>query len=381
MIGNLKNLAISPDGRHVYAPSYSWGIVSIFARDRGTGRLRYVGCVGDQRRGCARPAPLMLGPRGIAVLRDGRTVVVAAQDANAAIGFDRDPVTGWLTQSSCVAGSGAVRPPAGCSAGVAISSPENVAVGSDADEVIVSSTGISSLVRLRRDAATGTLRVVDAGAPCVTDRTDAATALCRSHPGLSSTYGVALSPDGQQVYSASYTPGAVGAFTVDPRSRELVGVGPCFSSTDTACTRRAGLARAGVIAIAPDARHIYVAAPDSSTVTAFARRMVVRPVALVRGRPRITRQGGVDVNVACPPTMVGWCVGTATGRVVGRRGVRIASRAAQVIVPPGTTRRVRLAFPRAIRALGGRVRIEVRATMREPFGATARSQARIVVRR
>jgi hypothetical protein len=116
--------------------------------------------------------------------------------------------------------------------------------------------------------------------------------------------------------------------------------------------RRNGMKRAGAVVLAPDGRHLIVAAPDSSAVHVFAVKL--KP-------PKVTvtgsfRRASADLRIGCPKTAMAWCAGT----------VRLKTRkAAPFFVRPGKRLRVVLSG----KGLHGRVPIT--AVSSEPWGAKA----------
>src|SRR5690606_7711919 len=98
-----RAIAISRNGKNVYVASEFGNSVAVFARNRKTGELTQLegtdGCVGETSLGgaCA-DGKALLGPRGIAVSRDGRNVYVGAAGSHAVAVFARDRRTGALTQ-------------------------------------------------------------------------------------------------------------------------------------------------------------------------------------------------------------------------------------------------------------------------------------------
>jgi len=84
-------IAISPDGAHVYVAGSGSNAVAIFARDADTGALHPAGVVRDGRgvQGLDQPGDIALSP-------NGAHVYVAGFDDDALSVFSRDAVTGRL---------------------------------------------------------------------------------------------------------------------------------------------------------------------------------------------------------------------------------------------------------------------------------------------
>jgi DNA-binding beta-propeller fold protein YncE len=79
-----NHLAVSPDGRNVYATATGSGAVASFARDPATGKLTYLDTLPDGGEGGAN------GAAGAAISPDGRYVYVATEDHKTISVFERD---------------------------------------------------------------------------------------------------------------------------------------------------------------------------------------------------------------------------------------------------------------------------------------------------
>jgi 6-phosphogluconolactonase (cycloisomerase 2 family) len=88
-------LALAPDDRHVYVAGMRDGAVAVFARNAANGRLVFVEQQRDNTPGLERLA----GPGGVAVSGDGALVVVAVDTEDALQVFRRDPVSGRLARA------------------------------------------------------------------------------------------------------------------------------------------------------------------------------------------------------------------------------------------------------------------------------------------
>ena len=99
----LLRLAISPDGRTLYASGQAGGL-AVLARDPASGRVRQLagtkGCVRrDGRQGCARVRGL-IDPGAIAISPDGHSLYVTTSTGIEV--FARTPGTGALAQIGCL---------------------------------------------------------------------------------------------------------------------------------------------------------------------------------------------------------------------------------------------------------------------------------------
>ena len=97
-----RAIAIDPKGRNVYVASSRSNAIAIFRRNGKTGKLTQAsgtgGCVAAAGAGgCARALGLA-GPNSVAVSADGRNVYATSLKSDAVAVFTRNPTTGALTQ-------------------------------------------------------------------------------------------------------------------------------------------------------------------------------------------------------------------------------------------------------------------------------------------
>jgi 6-phosphogluconolactonase (cycloisomerase 2 family) len=114
----LKNpygIALSRNGTSAYAADYGTSGVVRFKRDPKTGVLKSVGCIADplhNNAGCTRTATGLFATQWVAVSNDGRSVYAVGAVSNAIVRFARDRTTGALGKTGCLADS--AHDPAGC---------------------------------------------------------------------------------------------------------------------------------------------------------------------------------------------------------------------------------------------------------------------------
>ena len=228
---------------------------------------------GEAPDGCARARGL-LSALTVAVSPDDKNVYVASAGAdsggsNAVVAFSRAGDTGALTSLGCVSDSGGDGRPGTdgfCTNGDALLGASGIAVSPDGRNVYVSSHSSNGVAWMARDAADGKLNP----AGCIKNfpRADR----CRAGFGLEGTSGVAVSPDGKNVYVTADTPGSVSVFSRDADSGNLEPV-MCGSDTgsDGLCTDGTALLGASSVVVAPDGRQVFVTAEGIGGVTAYAR--------------------------------------------------------------------------------------------------------------
>ncbi len=293
------SVAVSPDGSHVYVASPMSNAVAVFARDTGTGALTQLagtaGCVSADGTGGRCAVGRLWGAFSVAVSPDGQHVYVGGGAVSV---FARDQATGALTQlprkAGCVSETGVHRAMSEwaaytkglcASGGQVLWNAESVAVSPDGSHVYVVSPNMAAITLFARDQATGTLTQLPGTAGCVSETEGYRLQIgpCAEGRALVGASSVAVSPDGQHVYVASYVYGAVAVFARDQATgtlTQLPGTAGCVSQTGWyydwrgLCAAGTGLDGAVSVALSPDDRHVYVASygPNTSgAVAVFAR--------------------------------------------------------------------------------------------------------------
>lgn len=282
-----NSLAVSPDGRNVYATSRASNSISIFQRNQKTGALTQL----PASAGCIAGAPIpvcaagraLVGPDVVVVSPKGENVYVGSFFGNAVAVFDRDPASGALTQpgdsSGCIAEA-----ISGCALGVAVGAPEGMAISGDGASVYVASALSNAVVTLARDQSTGNLTQATDGSGCIVD---SAIAGCTTGVELSGANAVAFNPGGD-VYVTSLFSNSVTAFT---RSRATGGLaqkqgtaGCLVWLRSVGCSFGRALRAPEGLAISPDGSNVYVAAFANSAIDVLDRGKKVGKVKQAPGR-------------------------------------------------------------------------------------------------
>ncbi|MDA0168941.1 lactonase family protein [Solirubrobacter taibaiensis] len=312
-LDKVSGLALSPDGRFLYAVSAYTGsehALTAFARDPIDGRLTQLdgpgGCVSQVAvRGCGRGHGLR-GAIDVTVSGDGRNVYVAApynrspSDTDGAVAiFTRDPDTGAVAQlpgrAGCVSEAGRD----GCARGRALDGVAGVTVSPDGRRVYAVAGDSGAVVTFAREPATGSLRQLAGRAGCVREGGGFG---CARGRGLESAVGLVASPDGRNVYvAASLQSHTVSVFATDAATgqlRQLGGRHGCVSTRGAhgCAAARGGLRAAVNVAISADGTSVYVAAFQSETITQLRR-----DPATGRLRPEPPVRAGVATGLAVAP--------------------------------------------------------------------------------
>jgi DNA-binding beta-propeller fold protein YncE len=268
-------IAVSPDGKNVYVASSSSNAITIFKRNASTGALTQAtgaaGCIAARGQAGFARAIALRHPNSVAVSPDGKTVYATSLGTNSVVALRRNRSTGALTQLRKGAGCIANAPTPGCTTGTALDGPDVVAVSPDGANVYVGSFVGSSLAVFSRNTSTGALTQLSGAAGCLvqTPVSGCTTALALSNPE-----GVAVSPDGQDVYVAAPGSGALDTFTRasgGALTQATDGTG-CTTDTEiTGCTLGTQLDGADAVAVSPNNVSVYVTSLLSNAVASFSR--------------------------------------------------------------------------------------------------------------
>lgn len=241
-LAGVTDLAISPDGLHVYAAGETEDAVAVFARSLATGLLTLVEV---QREGVGGVAGLVR-PSGLALSGDGLHLYAAAAPnqalgfAGAVVGFVRDAGTGALTPAGTLSNGGGVE---------GLGGP---AIGMSPDGLYVYAAGGPSLAVLARDPLTGQTAFVQRRSGF-------------GGFGLQGARDVAPTADGRHVYVASEIDRAVAIFRTSSVDGALLFTDAVYQG------EQPGLSGVNAVATSPDGLHVYAASADIDTVAVFGR--------------------------------------------------------------------------------------------------------------
>jgi DNA-binding beta-propeller fold protein YncE len=268
-------VAVSPDARNVYVASSRSSAIAVFERNRRTGELSQrrgaAGCIAaGGRAGCATAVGLE-GPNSVAVSPDGKNVYATSVGSSAVATFTRDQSTGALTQAADGSGCIANAPTDGCTTGRALEGADVVAVSPDGSNVYVGAFIANAVAVFDRDPATGALAQPADNSGCVVDPIEG----CTTGLGLRAPEGMALSADGRNVYVATALSNALLILDRDPSTGALTqaldGSGCIANSPSYGCTTGVWLEGANAVAVSPDDGDVYVTSLLSNSLTSFTR--------------------------------------------------------------------------------------------------------------
>jgi 6-phosphogluconolactonase (cycloisomerase 2 family) len=283
LVDNLsypRSIALSPDGAFLYAAAFKGDSIVAFKRDGATGLLSPVkdGCISSRKgQSCEQTVANLDGATDIALSKDGRFVYVTAFKGNAVTVMTRDPYTGKLAAlpGGCLSKTAT----GACTAARGLNGAYNIALSPDERNAYVASRYSAAIAVFRRDKQTGALEQLPGRAGCISLK----EAGCRRGRGLKGARGVAVSPDGRNVYAGSFSGSAITAFSRDGTTgalTELPGRHGCITNTTferarpkRGCTRARGLRQAWGIAVSGDGRFVYSGTGgDNNTGMAIFRR-------------------------------------------------------------------------------------------------------------
>lgn len=289
-LGTPYGIAISPNGENVYVASLGSEAVAEFSRNIETGALKEIPgdeCIGSSSSGC--PVHTAIGLKeaiGIVVSPpNGEDVYVAAGAKSGTEGdvaaFRRDEETGVLEQlegeEACI-GDGI----AGCTKGIAFAGSEDLAISPDGKNIYANSYNESAVVELSRETGgptQGALSQLGEENACVTSKTIPG---CTSVPNdrLGGLAGVAISPDGANVYAGSFGESSVGVFkrgALAGELRPLQAPYECVTTEATGCGEShgvVGLQGARRLTVSPDGTNVYIAGQSGNDIAELARTIV-----------------------------------------------------------------------------------------------------------
>ena len=280
-------IAVSPNGKSVYVASLGSEAVAEFTRHAATGRLEQIPgheCIsGPSGSGCPDESAIGLkNAIGIAVSPGGEDVYVAAgaesETESDVAAFRRNEATGALEQlggeEACI-GKGVT----GCAAATVFDGSEDLAISPDGKNIYVNSFNDDAVVELSRETEgpeRGALGQLTGNNHCVTDELelDGCTEVDAPFAG---PLGVAISPDGANVYVSSSGEAAEVAFSrnsegaLEPLPAESL----CVTSGDSGCAsgsdERPGLEGARRVTVSPDGTNVYVAGQSADAIAELAR--------------------------------------------------------------------------------------------------------------
>jgi DNA-binding beta-propeller fold protein YncE len=275
-MGGPVSIAVSPDGRNVYVVSAGSDALSVFSRNARTGVLTQLpggsGCVSQRPGGGCVVGRALNEPTSVAVSPDGAHVYVTGRRFPSGLAvFDR-AADGSVTQPAGAAGCVTHLGAAGCGAARALASPEEVTVSPDSRFVLVAAMR-SSAVSVLSQGPEG-LSQADGPAGCIAN--GGGTEGCAAGRGLAGPVDLAVTRDGRNVYTASSIGDAIAILRRD-RTTGVLSQDPgrlgCISQDGGGgrCIRGRALDEVWGVAVSPDGRNVYGVSAKVNMLGAMAR--------------------------------------------------------------------------------------------------------------
>ena len=146
-----------------------------------------------------------------------------------------------------------------------------MAVSPDEMSVYVAASLTNSIANFSRAPSTGKLAQVSGTTGCAIFVLAVACTLGRT---LKVPEGLAVSPDGANVYTTSFVPGSLDVFDRNASSAALAEKprrAGCLIDPRFNCTHAQAMRGASSVALSPDGKSLYVAAFNSNAVDVFRR--------------------------------------------------------------------------------------------------------------
>ncbi|HEX9438076.1 MAG TPA: beta-propeller fold lactonase family protein, partial [Roseiflexaceae bacterium] len=245
-------VATSPDGKNVYATDFGDNLVMVFTRNTTTGNITFL----QNKINGVGGVSGIAAPYLVTVSADGKNVYVAGSASDSIVTFQRNSTDGSLTfLHSVKRGDPYLCLPA-CTQLDALDGAYGIALSPDGQYGYISSINDNKVLVLNRNTTTGALEFAPLTGPVQVYTSQASAA-----------YGIALSPDGANLYLAGYFSDSLEVLKRDA-------VNGTLSFVERHVNGQLGVdGLNGVfrVTVSPDGAYVYTASYDDSAVTVFKR--------------------------------------------------------------------------------------------------------------
>ena len=278
-------ITVSPDEKNVYVTSYLESAVAEFTRDTTTGELSPLAspneCISsDAASKCGTVTAAGLEQASsLAVSPDGANVYVAAvgESGGDVAELERNPAEGALKQLGGANACLTTETVAGCTHVIDMYGPAEIIVSPDGHNVYANSFNFNAVLEFERNTSgpeAGALKQLAAPNTCVSSEATTPEH-CKSAKGIQGPFGIAISPDGSNLYATGEFNNAIAAFTRNPSTGELTQLEApyeCITEAASGCStsNAVGLKTAFLPAVSPDGANVYVGG-EGGSIAEFAR--------------------------------------------------------------------------------------------------------------
>jgi uncharacterized repeat protein (TIGR01451 family) len=294
-------VAVSPDGAHVYVASTDDDALAVFARNGATGALSFLFRLKDGFGGL--DLETIDAPVAVTVTPDGTQVLVAGAGSDTLAIFARDAVTGSLSLEQVMRdGDGGVD-------GLALI--QSIVVSAGGRFVYAAGLADDAIAIFERDVVTGEVAFLSQaknGQAGVT--------------GLDGVRGLAMTPDGLFLFATSSNDDAVAIFRRDGLTGLLTQLQVAHDGTGGF----AGLDGARALAVSPDGADLYVAGEQDDAIALLRR--VGQASCAASGVSDLADSVDLAVGGSVVYSVLGTVDSAATGQLINT---------VTVDVSPGTT--------------------------------------------
>lgn len=272
---------VSPNGRNAYSVAVQGDLIE-YSRNPANGSLSVIGCFSSKPKSepaCEKNAEMEVAsiesPSALAISPDGKSAYVVSQGANNLVEFRRDSETGLLTRIGCITHESTSSECATTGA-KGLNLPYGVAVSPDGENVYVAGFADEAVAEFKRNTETGVLAQLAAPNDCISDTTLSECGTTTGVIGLKETIGIAVSPDGKDLYVgaggtssegdiASFERGAEGALKQLPLEEG------CISETVRGCSHAEHIQGTEDLVVSPDGNYVYGTSTAVNSVVELKR--------------------------------------------------------------------------------------------------------------
>lgn len=259
-------IAISPDGKHVYATDDGDDKINLFTRGNDNTLANSQQLLTAQNPGLTRTMQVMVSP-------DGRNVYATGASGNGIASYARDAASGQLTFQSAIHDSDNLFCIVFCAPPPKVHGLRGaygMAISPDGQYVYVSSIVDSSIDIFQRSQISTSFGSLHQMATISNTTYDFGAGFVQQYTNtqLTGAYGIAMSPDGANLYATGYNSDSLLVLKRNPSNGKL-------AATQVLTTFAAsGLDGVFRVIVSEDGKFVYTAAFDSNSVCAFGRSQI-----------------------------------------------------------------------------------------------------------